>query len=125
MKRIRAIGYKQTFDVNDYGLFGKLLKHETGWTIRGVHYFYIDEDENIDAVYSTRYKARDDSVVHGWGDWYLTSDNVSLMMSDNCFQNIKTDIVEIDLKTIPTMSQLWNDMDGEQFKEWFYTTKTN
>jgi len=117
-KKIRCIGYKQTFNINRFGLFGKLIKQDTGWVTRGFHYFYIDENDNIEDAYLSRYRTANDYVIVGWGDWYESSDNVNIMMSDGCFSNIKFEIIELDLKTIPSVKTLFKDMDGEQFKEW-------
>lgn len=120
MKKIRAIGYKQTFDINEWGLFGKLLKKQPGWLIRGVHYFYVDENADPDCVYRSRYGVRENSdVVQGWGDWHSHSDNVSIANCD-C-SNVKSEVVELPVSSVPSAEMLYQDMAGDQFKEWFHS----
>lgn len=122
MKKLRCIGYKQTFDVYPFRFkfLRKLFKPTSGWVVRGLHYFYVEEDADIEEVYLGRYNVKKNSVTTGWGNWGRWSDNVSVIMPEGCLANIKVSIVEYGVLETPTMEELWKDMSADDFKSWFH-----
>ena len=125
MKIIRVIGYKQTFDVDKFNWIGKCVGQEKAWVIRGVHYFYAEENEDKESVYTKIYQPKQ-KIVSGVLSCYDASENIDLLriaeLGEKCIHNVETSIMEIDYEsTQTTAEQLYRDMEATQYKEWWHS----
>lgn len=123
MKKIRKIGYKQTFDIDKFNWIGKRVGQEKAWIIRGVHYFYADKDEDKESVYGKIYQPKQ-KVVSGVLGCYNKSENIDLIklieLGEKCIHNVEISIIEIDYESAKTTAEhLYRDMESTQFKEWW------
>jgi len=119
MKILKYIGQLQTFKINQFYWFSKNKTQDDAWLYTDFHYFYVDEDEDINDIYTQQYKLKD--TISSWSGWLEHSDNFDCMSNFNYFVDIKSTAYEIPITWSVSTKELWKDMNANQFKEWFHT----
>ena len=123
MKKIYTIGTKQSFTYSILNFFNKNIKTEEHWVVRNVKYIYANDKEEAIEKYERWFFREYKAITKGWGDWYLESDGVDIMMNESRINITSTEIVLIDEdKDINiNLETLKNHMQAENFKEWWFS----
>ena len=119
MKHIFEIGTAQYFTYTIPMLFKK--KVEEYWVIRNVKYIYANNEEEAKEKYKHWFFREFKEITQGWGNWYLESDGVDIMMHESWIDITETKIVALDNRYLNVnFKELKKNMQVEDFKEWWF-----
>lgn len=93
---------------------------EEHWVIRNVKYIYANNEEEAKEKYKRWFFKEYKEIVRDCGNWFFTSDGVSLFkMNDSNIDIIETKIIAIDNKYLNVnYEDLKENMQADDFKEW-------
>lgn len=121
MKQIYEIGTAQYFTYTIPAFFKKNIKVREHWVIRNVKYIYANNEEEAKVKYKNWFFEEYTKITHGWGNWYLESDGVDIMMNEKWIDITSTEIVVIDNKYLNiNYEKIKKNMQAEDFKEWWF-----
>ena len=121
MKQIYEIGTVQYFTYTYPALFKRNRKAEKHWVIRNVKYIYANNEEEAKEKYKHWFFSEYKSIIQGWGNWYLKSDGVNVLMHEDWIDITETKIISIDNKYLNVKyEELKENMQVEDFKEWWF-----
>ena len=120
MKQIFEIGTVQYFTYTTLSFFKKKVKEH--WVIRNVKYIYANNEEEAKEKYMNWFFQEYKEIIHGWGNWYSTSEGVDLWtMRDGNIDITKTKIIALDSKSLNVKYEILKEnMQVEDFKEWWF-----
>lgn len=126
MKKIYTIGTRQNFTYTILNFFKKNIKTKEHWIIRNVKYIYANNKEEAVEKYERWFFREYEEITKGWGNWYMESDDISVMMNENRINITSTEIVLIDEdKDIDINLEILKEhMQAENFKEWWFDGQT-
>ena len=123
MKRIFKIGTVQYFTYTIPKFMRKNIKKEC-WVVRNVRYIYANNEEEAKEKYKNWFFKEYEQITYGWGNWYLTSDDVDIFSMRESSINITfTEIVSVNDNINVNYNELKKDMQAEDFKEWWFDNK--
>ena len=122
MKKVYKIGTKQEFTYKPFLSFKKSAKLKEHWVVRNVKYIYANNEEEASNKYEEWFFRNYPSVIEGWGNWYLWSNDVNIAMNKNRIDITSTSIVAINAeKDINVnLETLKENMQAENFREWWF-----
>lgn len=121
MKQLYEIGTAQYFTYTIPAFFKKNIKVEEHWVIRNVKYIYANNEEEAKEKYKNWFFREYKEITQGWGNWYLESDGVNVLMHEDWIDITETKIISIDNKYLNVKyEELKENMQVEDFKEWWF-----
>ena len=121
MKQVFEVGTAQYFTYSFPSLFKRNRKITENWVIRNVKYIYAGNEEGAKEKYKNWFFKEYKQITHGWGNWYLTSDKVDMLMSESLINITSTEIVVLDNKYINASYEDYRkNMQADDFKEWWF-----
>lgn len=125
MKQIFEIGTAQYFTYMNLSFFRNSSKSEH-WVIRNVKYIYANNEEEAKEKYRNWFFVNYKEITSGYGNWYLASDGVNIMMNEKWIDITSTKIIAVNNKFFnASLKKLQKNMQAENFKEWWFDTENH
>ena len=120
MKKIYKIGTEQDFTYTIPAFFKKNVKVENHWVVRNVKYIYAENQDEAVEKYKNWFFKQHKGITYGWSDWYSRSKGANVMMDEKLIDIISTQIVVSDDNIDINYTELKENMQAEDFREWWF-----